>query len=255
MEGGQLAKPWACPLCGLVARKSKEHVLPAWLWGSWDSDVRTTVRGEDRGRYIIKVQVCGECNGWMNATFENTTRDLLNELRTGRRTVLSPDDQARLAGWLTKTVLMLNLWSEFDRDQYLRREDYRHFRTSEQLPLGTRVWLGSIEDADPAKEAAVIRAVPAIRESAFTPRSWMLPLGSSIHIFSFDHLVVLWVRDDRPDEATRAPGDPRVLIRRCVRRGLLVPIWPALQEPTIWPAPVPFDVMTYQRWSRLFAWR
>jgi len=213
------------------------------------------VRGDDRGRYIIKVQVCRGCNAWMNTTFENATRDLLNELRAGHRTALSPTNQARLAGWLTKTILMLNLWSEFDHDQYLTRSDYIRFRATEQPPSGTRIWLGSIEDADPGRETAVIRAVPAIRENTSAPRSWMFPFGSSIHIFSFDHLIVLWVRDDRADEATRASRDPRRLIRRCVRRGLLVPIWPTEPRQTKWPTPVPFDVTTYKRWSRLFAWR
>jgi hypothetical protein len=191
----------------------------------------------------------------MNSTFENTTRDLLNELRAGRRTVLSPHDQGRLAGWLTKTVLMLNLWREFDQDQYLKPGDYRRFREGIVHPAGTRIWLGSIEDADRVREAAVVQAVPAVRESASAPGSWMFPFGSSAHIFSFDHLVVLWIRDNRPDEAARAPADPRVLIRRCVRGGLLVPIWPAASEAVTWPPAVPFDVTTYERWSRLFAWR
>jgi hypothetical protein len=140
-------------------------------------------------------------------TFENTTRDLLNELRTGRRTVLSPHDQGRLAGWLTKTVLMFNPWREFDRDQYLTPGDYRRFWESIVHPAGTRIWLGSIEDADRVREAAVVQAVPAVRESASAPRSWMFPFGSSAHIFSYDHLVVRWIRDNRPDEAARVPAE------------------------------------------------
>jgi hypothetical protein len=214
-----------------------------------------TIREQDRGDYVIKVVVCSDCNNWMNSTFENPTRDLLNELRAGRQAMLSPDDQARLADWLTKTVLMLNLWSEFDQDQYLTPGDYRRFRDETKHPAGTRIWLASIEDADPTREAAVVHAVPALRENAAAPRSWMFPFGSSAHIFSFDHLVVLWIRDNRPEEASRAPGDPRVLIRRCVRRGLLVPVWPAAPETLTWPPAVPFDVTTYERWSRLFAWR
>jgi hypothetical protein len=252
---GQSPTPWTCPLCGRPGRRSKEHVLPEWLWKSWDPDVRTIVSGEDHGRRIIKVQVCMDCNAWMNVTFENTTRELLNELRTGRRTVLSPDRQALLAGWLTKTLLMLNLWRDFDHDQYLKQEDYTSFRTTGQLPAGTRIWLGSIKDADPSREAAVIHAVPAIREHVSAPRSWRFPFGSSIHIFSFDQLVVVWVRDDRTDEAVRAPADPRRLIRRSNWQGLLVPIWPVSQPAASWPPPVPFDVTTYRRWSQLFAWR
>jgi hypothetical protein len=102
-----------------------------------------TIREQDRGDYVIKVWLCADCNNWMNSTFENTARDLLNDLRAGRRTVLSPVDQGRLADWLTKTILMLNLWSEFDRDQYLSPADYRRFRDRIEHPSGTRIWLGS----------------------------------------------------------------------------------------------------------------
>lgn len=132
-----------------------------------------TIRNQDRGNYVIKVWVCGDCNAWMNSTFENTARDLLNKLRAGHRIALNPDDPTRLAGWITKTVLMLDLWREFDRDQYLTPEDFRRFRGSGAHPAGTRTWLGSIQDADPAREAAVVHAVPAVRESAAAPRSWM----------------------------------------------------------------------------------
>ena len=217
--------------------------------------MRMTIREEDHGDYVIKAWVCGDCNDWMNSTFENTARDLLNELRAGHRTVLSPDDQSRLGDWLTKTILMLNLWSKFDRDQYLSSGDYRRFRDRTEHPAGTRIWLGSIEDAHPAGEAAVVHAVPTLRENAVAPKSFVFPLSSSAHVFSFDHLAVLWVRDNRPEEAVRAPDDPRALIRRCTRRGLLVPIWPAASEAVRWPPAVPFDVTTYERWSYLFAWR
>jgi hypothetical protein len=96
---GQSSTPWTCPLCGLPGRRWKEHVLPEWLWKSWDPDVRTIVSGEDHGRRVIKVQVCIDCNAWVNVTFEKTTRKLLNEPRTGRQPELSPHSQALLAGW------------------------------------------------------------------------------------------------------------------------------------------------------------
>lgn len=237
---------WTCPLCGLPGRKTKEHVNPEWMIRSWPADVRTTIRGEDRGRYHIKVHVCEDCNAWMNTTFEIPARPLLDRLRAGRRTELSPADQTLIAGWLTKTVLMLSLWSTADRDRYLRPEDYQRFRRRVQHPVGTRIWLSSVEDADPGLEAAVGHAVP---------RSWIFPFGSSVNVQSYDHLVVLWIRDNRPDDAIRASRDPRKLIRRCVRAGLFVPVWPAAGEPIRWPPAVPFDVTTYERWSNLFGWR
>ena len=83
----------------------------------------------------------------------------------------------------------------------------------------------------------------------------MFPFGSSAYVFSFDHLVVLRVRDNRPEQATRAAGHPRGLVRRCTRGGLLIPIWPAASEAMTWPPAVPFGMTTYERWSRLFAWR
>jgi hypothetical protein len=69
---------------------------------------------------------------------------------------------------------MLNLWRDFDRDQCLKQEDYTSFRTTGQLPAGTRIWLGSINDADPNQEPAVIHAVPAVREHVSAPRSWRI---------------------------------------------------------------------------------
>ena len=239
----------------MAARKSKEHVLPEWLLKAWGRDVHAIVAGEDRGSYTVKVLVCEKCNNWMNVAFENAVRDLINELRTGLRSSVSPDDQRRLAGWFTKTILMLNLWREFDIDQYLRPDDYRNFRTTEQFPSGTRIWLGSIEDTDPVLAAAVVQAVPTLRENASAPQSRIFPRGSSLYTFSIDHLVVLWIRDNRPDEATLPESDPRRLIRHCARRGLLIPIWPPTPGPTSWPPRVPFDVTTYERWRRLFAWR
>lgn len=236
---------WRCPLCGDPAKHTQEHVIPKQYlreigdpWVTTDTGVR---------QQSIIVRVCRACNSWMNQQLEIPTRPLLDELKSGRIAVLSRADQTLLATYMTKHVLMINLWKAIESDPTLTSATYQTFRRKMKPPAYARVWIGTMDDADPATEQKVINAVPEAANEQDN-RKWPFPRGGSCHVMSFYHLVVLWERVPRRDG--QSPGER--LLKRTAAAGLLKRIW-SPQDSVVWPIHVRFDSASYSRWSRCFA--
>lgn len=237
--------PWYCPLCGDAAKYTQEHVIPKQYLREIENPWVTTDAGVRQQSIIVRV--CGSCNSWMNEQLEIPTRPLLDQLKSGHEVVISRADQTLLAAYMTKHVLMINLWNAMTPDPTLTSAIYQKFRKTMKPPAFTRVWLGTMDDADPATEQKVTEAVPEAAEQRGDPK-WTFPRGGSCHIMSFYHLVVFWERAPRRDG--RSPGER--LLQQTVAAGLLKRIW-APQEPVTWPMQVRFDSTSYGRWSRCFA--
>ena len=217
----------------------------------WGKGGKLYVEGEQAKRPYITVFVCQGCNDWMNQTFEVPTRRLLDQLSAGQRVVLTPGAQVLLAGYMTKMLLMLNLWHRSDRDPYLTTEIYRRFRGLTEFPSGTEIWLSQVVEADPVREQSVVGAIPELREG-YPPPPRAFPLGSSVHIWTFSNLVVTWLR-----VVQGVPSgwpDPRELLNPARAVGLTVPIWPPQLPYVTWPPKLILDIPTYERWNLRFGY-
>lgn len=110
-------------------------------------------------------------------------------------------------------------------------------------PQGTKVWLGTVTDADPAREQAVVRAVPELVGHPAHPRQQkMVPQGASCDVWSFGHLLVGWCRVPGPPQRPQSDGER--WFRRCERVGIFTRVWPPQRTVTHWPTQLPLDKTT-----------
>ena len=236
---------WRCPLCGEQAKPTAEHVITRRSLKKLPDPMFTTNAGVRRRSIIVRV--CRECNSWMNEKLEIPTQELRDNLEQGRHIVISIEGQKLLAAYMTKHVLMINLWSSMLSDPSLTPRIYRRFRATMRPPDHTRVWFGRVEDPNPQREQAVVLAVPEAGPLPDDPK-WVFPWGGTCHVFTFYHLVVVWERV--PHRDGRWAGER--LIRRTAAAGLITRIWPP-QGNLAWPPEAGFESTTYARWSHRFA--
>ena len=136
----------------------------------------------DRGECLrIIVRVCSDCNGWMNQKLEIPARKTLEALHHSNSIVLRADDQALLAAYMTKHMLMINLWSKAPTDPTFDTRMYRRFRVTMKPPAYTRIWVGVIKDADTEREQQITGVLPETRDLGDGVKL-MFPRGSSCHI-------------------------------------------------------------------------
>ena len=109
-------------------------------------------------------EVCNDCNGWMNQKLEIPARKTLEALHHSNSIVLRADDQALLAAYMTKHMLMINLWSQAPTDPTFDTRMYRRFRVTMEPPAYTRIWVGVIKDADTEREQQVTGVLPETRD-------------------------------------------------------------------------------------------
>ena len=247
---------WSCPLCGLspVGDRSKEHVLTHWQREMFGPG-QLAINGQPIKQKHLVVHVCGDCNAWMNTTFENSTRDLIKSLYAGVPTTINEQSAERLAAYMTKHILLMNVWGDGKPDPgktwnpYFVTEDYRRFRRTGQPFDDTEVYVGCVRDASPLQESTVIAAIP---ETAGLPatifKRYLLARGSSMQMTSFGHFVALWVRVPGGPSATWSPG--QAFIERTRKAGLLHQVWPTPEGQHSWPTRLSFDTTTYERWTR-----
>ena len=198
-------------------------------------------------QHSIVVRTCEDCNSWSNHMLEIPTGGLLEDLYHSSHIILSPAAQELIAAYMTRHVLMTNLWSLLSPDTVLTSEIYRRFRQTMKPPEYTRVWLGTVKDADPQREQAVMLAIPETRPLTGNPKC-ALPRGSSCQVFRFFELLVVWERVPHGDD--RSAGER--LIRRTEAAGLITRIWPPQRGDLAWPPEAVFDTTTQGRWAKRF---
>jgi hypothetical protein len=183
----------------------------------------------------------------MNQNLEIPARRTLEALHRSSKIVLRADDQALLAAYMTKHMLMINLWSKAPKDSTFDTRVYRRFRESMKPPPYTRIWLGVIKDADVEKERRIASMLPETLPAGEGVKL-MFPNGSSCHISSFYELLVLWERVPRRNGRSSAER----LIRKAAEAGLISQIWPCDRRELNWPLEAAFDVTSQQRWAQRF---
>jgi hypothetical protein len=103
--------------CGGPAN-SREHVWPQWVSRHFVGrlslvDVSRGV--PPRSMHILDAQVrrvCQGCNGGWMSQLEAQAKPLLEPMFDGKPVTLGADQQAVLAAWTVKTLMMLDLWQD-----------------------------------------------------------------------------------------------------------------------------------------------
>jgi hypothetical protein len=106
-----------CVFCGGPAN-SREHVWPQWVSRHFVGrlslvDVSRGV--PPRSMHILDAQVrrvCQGCNGGWMSQLEAQAKPLLEPMFDGKPVTLGADQQAVLAAWTVKTLMMLDLWQD-----------------------------------------------------------------------------------------------------------------------------------------------
>ncbi|MBB5871893.1 hypothetical protein F4553_005272 [Allocatelliglobosispora scoriae] len=109
-----------CVFCSGPVSGQGEHVLPNWVLYRFDNSSRSftsKMNGTPLGRPIphhprVRLkEVCGhggtgDCNRWLNMTFEDPMRPAVKKALTGIAR-LDETNNAKFAQWLLKTMLLL----------------------------------------------------------------------------------------------------------------------------------------------------
>jgi hypothetical protein len=119
-----------CILCdepfGPGRKRTREHVFPEWLEKLFVPEAdeplvpyiqRFQARGEALGQHewrdipfnLVVRAVCEPCNTGWGSEIENEVKPILMPLIADQPILLDPSQQASLAVWATKTLLMLQL--------------------------------------------------------------------------------------------------------------------------------------------------
>jgi hypothetical protein len=204
-----------CAFCGGAPARNA-HVVPAWLRECFPHEASRA------GLFGAKARVaCKRCrNGWMSR-LEKAAEPVLTLLIAGRPFVLAQQNQATLALWSAKTILML----ETARNpRTFSPEVYRHLLEQREPPTGFRFALGirAHEGEWPCRfEAQAFKAGNG--------RTSLLPTFPGMAIDTYraglclGHLVVRTRATFAPDAERADPGDAASLA-----------IWPPT-APARWP--------------------
>jgi hypothetical protein len=128
---GQPAPHPRCKICGSTEpRQTAEDAFPLWLRKrifEWLRSLPPAFLPPDweQGRKTLLKPVCQPCQRALNVRFEGPTSDLLKMMLDGTEVLLSPPQQALIAGWATKTSLVLRLKSAFDQELHGAIKDLR----------------------------------------------------------------------------------------------------------------------------------
>jgi hypothetical protein len=204
----------------------------------------------------VKIFICEPCNRYFNSMLENPCRDQLKQMMRMESVALDSAMQGLLTAYITKFWLLMAMWphESSTQDPFITTQDMHAFRQGLTLPPGTRIWLGSIENANPEREEEVTRAIPEILEPLEPQTRWLMPVGSSCHLMSLEHMfaVVFWLRPD--PHGFQATIDARVMIRKAEQAGLVRKIWPAREAGVHWPPPMSFETKTYAYFAAKFGY-
>ena len=249
---------WSCPFCGRTGQRTKEHVWPRWLHnypaakelmlgyegerfqrrepfvepgadGRFEVDLRPR---EHQNELLpaVTVSVCRGCNnGWMSR-LEIAVQDVLAPMIDGEEVVISRDQQALLAAWVSKCMYAYTAeWDPTIRPWMAA--EYHDMMQRREPTTRVTIWMGH----STAPIAWVgMGVVPLFWTALETPAEGVgtaPPGGASGYLAA--HSVVftaLWVMP-------RAVGLPmwEESFER-VRAGM-VRVWPP-SDPIGWPTPM-----------------
>jgi hypothetical protein len=236
-----------CAFCPKPA-DSREHAWPEWLIKKLAKNPQQLlghIDGRDpsfdRLQKAIKIPcVCIECNTlWLNKTFENVARPLMEPLIDDQPTKLDIPQQAFIAAWAAKTAMVFEFVSS-DKPLYYTDEERFRFRSmvSPVPPSFSAVWLGRFQQSPDIK----INFVTVGTDGSGIHTA---PSTATIHAYTttmaFGNLVIQIVTvrtyERKPFEAAIHPK------KRGWNGNALVRIWPA-HNIVRWPPATSFGFDT-----------
>lgn len=158
-----------CPICGSAGRRSREDVLPRWLLGGYEGDVRDGHGRSTEGPWTISLgdrvvatndhmervllDVCEGCNRWSNQEFEVPAKPHVRCLLGGG--AISGRDVSSVARWAIKTILLYShpdtrftQTSHLEAEGELKRSRFdgltpvlRGLRSTNTIPHDISLWL------------------------------------------------------------------------------------------------------------------
>jgi hypothetical protein len=223
LEGGH-HMPRTCVFCGRRA-DSLEHVWPQWISrhlanrGPFKLVDRTRGRTVQFGNVLdVKIRrVCKTCNnGWMSQ-LETRAKPLLEPMFDGTPVTLHPNDQAVLALWSIKTLMMTDLWHD-NPDVFSPNHHWEVYQTRKP-PLDVSVLIAALEEAE--------------RNAVYSEAAQQ---GTERHrlMMTFERLVVQ-VRLLAPSASVQHGWDTR---RSAVQ------LWPIERASVDWPPPEPLNALS-----------
>lgn len=188
-------------------------------------------RGRWRGKTVamshigsIKAYgICADCNEWMGQEFENPTRSLIRDMVLMRVSSLDTSQQAKLARWSAKTMLMLGLAQQVP-ETFLPTSDLRAFRRSGWPSERSRVLLGTFSGDGQLPRRPSDLPVSGRVTLPQSPRAQAI--GYQTHLI-FGPLVIKYMH--------ALPGPTSMPATLAERMSLLSPIWPPTGQPHTWP--------------------
>lgn len=268
---GRETTPRQCPFCGQRNANSKEHVWAQWLRAYPAFEALLEAEGEagrrflrneralrldPEGRYqddvvasqhvgellpFVTVPVCSTCNnGWMS-NLETQAQSILHPLISGQPAVVSPDQQAQLAGWAAKCFYAYTSTWTSTNNPFMPQE-YLDLAATQRPPGRAFIWMG--RSYTPTAQVALgVDPLPFFPVDTPGDQLGELPPGGG-EAYLATHSVV-FIGHWMPDAMT---GTYKKLIPRKTRRWRgLQRIWPpgpAFKWPT-WD--IPHQLLTAER--------
>lgn len=108
-----------CNICGDIDLSTAEHVIPSWLFECYETPGagpftmvhRPTPLTRRDGRPVtspslerVLLDICGECNAWLNDNFEVPAKDPIRRLGEGQ--MIADTDALAVARWAVKTLIL-----------------------------------------------------------------------------------------------------------------------------------------------------
>jgi len=208
-----------CAFCR-ATEVTDEHVWPKWISGQLRGHrgfTMATPHGPRKMRSLdITAPVCVTCNNRWLSVLEKDVQPVLGPLIYGEERTLSPDEQRRLATWVVKTALMLDLGGG---SPFIPAGFYYDFRLRRSPLPGQVVWLGAYRDS--------YYAAWASHQALHVGISTSEPLNAFVSTFTAFRAVFQAL--GHFSRGNMNVDDQRLLAAALAR------IWPPREEPIDWP--------------------
>lgn len=221
-----------CLFCDRIAN-TKEHAWPRWLIDRFASEcprhVVADVRGSPIRRWLAKKptlevrHVCNRCNnGWMSA-LESQAKPLLESMLDGFRVGLDMAEQATVALWTLKTVMVLESFEPKEKMKFTQAERLQ-LRCFSVIPYRTVVWLARSLDPWQISSSKTEHA-DAVGKKSASAHSTTLAFG----------LLAIQVLTLRLSADISTTTSVTTDVRMGPWEEATTRIWPANRDAAVWP--------------------
>lgn len=168
-----------CRICGSTDSLTAEHVIPRWLFKCYETPGagpftmvnRPTPLIRRDGRPVtspslerVLLDICTDCNTWLNDTFEVPAKNPIRKLGEGQ--MIADADALAAARWAVKTLILYGhpaarrsnqLHMSIERPMLKDGAELAHaLRTTGIIPADISLWVAVIDGKLPPRNHAVL---------------------------------------------------------------------------------------------------